>query len=59
VWHLKESDMLAQGQATAARIRIVRNEVEIPRLNDAVRGYTLLHVTDLHADISAGGMRAA
>lgn len=55
---LKASGMLARGQANAARIQVVRNEVEIPRLPDAFRGYTLLHVTDLHADISAGVMRA-
>ena len=55
---LKASGMLARGRANATRIQVVRNVVEIPRLPDALRGYTLLHITDLHADISVGAMRA-
>ena len=55
---LKVSGMLARGQANATRIQVVRNEVEIPGLPNAFRGYTLLHITDLHADISVGAMCA-
>ena len=50
---LKASGMLARGRANATRIQVVRNVVEILELPDALRDYTLLHITDLHADISA------
>jgi uncharacterized protein len=50
--------MLARGRANAARIQVTRNSVEIPDLPDAFHGYTLLHITDLHADISLSAMRA-
>jgi hypothetical protein len=50
--------MLARGRANAARIQVTRNSVEIPGLPDAFHGYTLLHITDLHADISLSAMRA-
>jgi uncharacterized protein len=52
------SGMLARGRANAARIQVTRNSVEIPGLPDAFHGYTLLHITDLHADISLSAMRA-
>jgi hypothetical protein len=50
--------VLAQGRANAARIQVTRNSVEIAGLPDAFHGYTLLHITDLHADISLSAMRA-
>jgi predicted MPP superfamily phosphohydrolase len=50
--------MLTRGQANAARIHVTRNFVKIPGLPDAFHGYTLLHITDLHADISLRAMRA-
>jgi uncharacterized protein len=54
---LQASGMLALGKANATRIRVVRNTVEIPELPKAFAGFTLLHLTDLHADISVGAMR--
>jgi hypothetical protein len=36
---------------------VTRNSVAIPGLPDAFHGYTLLHITDLHADISLRAMR--
>jgi uncharacterized protein len=50
--------MLSRGRANAARIQVTRNSVEIPSLPHAFHGYTLLHITDLHADISLSAMRA-
>jgi hypothetical protein len=50
--------MLARGRANAARIQVTRHSVEIPGLPDAFHGYTLLHITDLHADISLRAMQA-
>ncbi|HET6306958.1 MAG TPA: metallophosphoesterase [Rhodopila sp.] len=55
---LKAAGMLDRGQANAARIQVTRNSVEIPGLPRAFHGYTLLHITDLHADISLRAMRA-
>jgi hypothetical protein len=55
---LKAADMLDRGQANAARIQVTRNFVEIPDLPGAFHGYTLLHITDLHADISLRAMGA-
>jgi hypothetical protein len=54
---LRATGMLARGQANAARIQVTRNSVEIPGLPKAFDGYTLLHITDLHADISLSAMR--
>jgi uncharacterized protein len=50
--------LLALGRANAARIHVTRNAVEIPGLPKAFHGYTLLHITDLHADISLSALRA-
>jgi uncharacterized protein len=55
---LKAAGMLDRGQANATRIQVTRNFVEIPGLPGAFHGYTLLHITDLHADISLRAMRA-
>jgi uncharacterized protein len=55
---LRATGMLARGRANAARIQVSRNTVEIPGLPHAFHGYTLLHITDLHADISLRAMRA-
>lgn len=55
---LKATGMLGRGQANAAQIQVTRNSVAIPSLPDAFHGYTLLHISDLHADISLRAMRA-
>jgi predicted MPP superfamily phosphohydrolase len=54
---LRLTGFVRRGRANAARLRVVRNEVAIPSLPEALRGYTLLHLTDLHADISENAMR--
>jgi predicted MPP superfamily phosphohydrolase len=55
---LRATGMLARGRANAARIQVTRNTVEIPELPVVFHGYTLLHLTDLHADVSVTAMRA-
>ena len=55
---LRATGMLAWGRANAERIQVTRNTVEIPGLPVAFHGYTLLHLTDLHADLSVRAMRA-
>lgn len=55
---LRATGMLRRGQANATRIEVTRNLVPMARLPPAFHGYTLLHLTDLHADLSAGAMRA-
>lgn len=42
----------------AARIQVSRNTVHVRGLPDALTGVTLLHLADLHADISQNAMRA-
>jgi predicted MPP superfamily phosphohydrolase len=55
---LKSVGMLARGRANATRIEVTRNVVPIAGLPRAFDGFTLLHLTDLHADLSTGAMRA-
>jgi uncharacterized protein len=54
---LRLTGFARRGRANAARLRVIRNEVAIPSLPEAFRGYTLLHLTDLHADVSENAMR--
>jgi predicted MPP superfamily phosphohydrolase len=49
---------LARGRRNASCIEIVRHDVVIPHLPSAFDGYVILHLTDLHADISEGAMSA-
>lgn len=55
---LRATGMLRRGQANARHIKVTRNLVTIARLPTAFQGYTLLHLTDLHADVSLGAMQA-
>ncbi len=41
-----------RGRRNARDIRVTRNEIVIPRLPKAFDGFTLLHLSDLHLDIS-------
>jgi predicted MPP superfamily phosphohydrolase len=43
----------ARGQRNALSIELRHNDVEIARLPAAFDGYTILHLSDLHLDISA------
>jgi uncharacterized protein len=52
------SGMYGRGRANAARVRLRNNEVFSERLAWQFDGFTILHLhlSDLHADISAGAM---
>ena len=55
---LRLTGLLGRGRANAARIQVSRNTAHIRGLPDALTGFTLLHLTDLHADVSENAMRA-
>lgn len=55
---LRAVGMLRRGQANATRIQVCHNLVPIFRLPAEFQGYTILHLTDLHADVSTGAMQA-
>lgn len=46
------------GRRNASRVRLLTNEVVSARLPAAFDGFTILHLTDLHADRSAPAMEA-
>jgi len=48
-----------RGRANAARVRLCHNEVVSDRLPAAFDGFTILHLTDLHADMSETAVAAA
>jgi uncharacterized protein len=41
------------GHANARKVQLRRNDVRLPRLPKAFDGFTILHLSDLHADMSA------
>ena len=49
--------LYGRGRRNAEQIEIRHNHVGSRRLPGAFHGFTLLHVSDLHADISEGAMR--
>ncbi len=53
---LKLSGTYWRGCKNAARVQLTKNEVRSPALPPAFDGFTLLHISDLHADISEGAM---
>jgi uncharacterized protein len=55
---LRVSGMIVRGRANAARIEVVYNEFRPVGLPAAFDGFTILHLTDLHADVSETAMRA-
>jgi uncharacterized protein len=57
-WALRLSGMLARGGVNACRIEVRRNSIALRGLPDAFDEFTILHLSDLHADISADAMRA-
>ena len=56
---LRLSGTYWRGSANAARIRLRNNEVFSHRLPAQFDGFTILHLTDLHADMSAAAMAEA
>ncbi len=49
---LRLAGLYARGRRNARRIRVVRNEVRLAGLPPAFDGFTLLHLSDLHLDMS-------
>ena len=45
------------GRANAGKVELRRNTVCLPNLPSAFDGFTILHLSDLHADISGSAMR--
>jgi hypothetical protein len=45
------------GRANAGKVQLTRNTVCLPNLPGAFDGFTILHLSDLHADISGSAMR--
>ena len=45
------------GRANAGKVQLRRNTVHLPNLPSAFDGFTILHLSDLHADISGPAMR--
>lgn len=54
---LKLSGLYWRGQRNAERIQVRHNHVHFPNLPSAFNGFTLLHLSDLHADLSERAMR--
>lgn len=53
---LRLSGMYWRGRRNAARPRVLTNEIVSARLPAAFDGFTILHLSDLHADISPEAM---
>lgn len=54
---LRLTGLYRRGCDNAQRIEVRHNEVRLTRLPRAFDGYTLLHISDLHADMNVGAMR--
>jgi len=46
-----------RGRANASKVQLKRNDVRIAHLPEAFDGFTILHLSDLHADMSAPAMQ--
>jgi predicted MPP superfamily phosphohydrolase len=46
-----------RGRANAARVQLRRNTVHLPNLPSAFDGFVILHLSDLHADLSGNAMQ--
>ena len=54
---LKLSGLYARARRNADHVVVRRNKLVFAELPPAFDGFTILHLTDLHADISVGAMR--
>lgn len=54
---LKASGLYWRGRRNASNIQIRHHHVRFPELPSAFDGFTILHLSDLHVDISQGAMR--
>jgi predicted MPP superfamily phosphohydrolase len=49
---LRVTGTYSRGRANAGNVQLRRNEVRFPHLPEAFDGFTILHLSDLHADMS-------
>lgn len=56
---LRLSGTYRRGRANAARVELRRNQIASTRIPKLFDGYSILHLSDLHADISGEAMRSA
>jgi predicted MPP superfamily phosphohydrolase len=54
---LKVAGLYARGQRNAKNIQVTHNDVACKKLPGRFDGFTLLHISDLHVDMSEGAMR--
>jgi len=54
---LKLAGLYARARKNADRVLVRRNVLTSPALPESFDGFTMLHISDLHADISVGAMR--
>jgi predicted MPP superfamily phosphohydrolase len=54
---LQLTGLYGRARKNADRVSIRRNDVVSARLPEKFDGFTILHISDLHADISVGAMR--
>jgi uncharacterized protein len=54
---LKISGLYWRGRRNADNIQVRHHRVKLPELPPAFDGFTLLHLSDMHVDISQGAMR--
>src|SRR3974390_895190 len=56
---IKLTGLYWRGQANAARVQVEHNDIRLRRLPAEFDGFTLLPMTDFHADMNDGAMRRA
>jgi predicted MPP superfamily phosphohydrolase len=54
---LKLTNLYGRGQKNTESIRVLHNEIELNGLPTVFDGFTVLHISDMHADMNPGTMR--
>ena len=54
---LRVTGTYGRGRANAGKVQLRRNTVHLPNLPSAFDGFTILHLSDLHADMSGPAMQ--
>jgi uncharacterized protein len=56
---LRGSGTYWRGRSNAAKVVVKRNTIRLPALPASFDGFTILHLSDLHADLSQGALERA
>ena len=56
---LRATGTYGRGRSNANDVQLVRNVVRLPNLPEAFDGFTILHMSDLHADMSKAALQRA